>query len=90
MSAKNIISSVVTEVLHSTPGKENTRDFQCSGHMYTYGTTRMQVDGLIRVQVLVLKYSRTNTRVENTSAQHKHDTTTHAISLNRRAESFMS
>ena len=44
--------------------------------------SEIQVDGLAQVQVLVLEYSRTNTRVENVSLRHVHDTTVHAVSLN--------
>ena len=34
----------------------------------------MQVDGLARVLELALKYSRTNTCVENASVRHEHNT----------------
>ena len=51
---------------------------------------QIQVDGLAQVQVHVLKYLRTNTRVESASVLHKHNTTVHAMSSNRQAESFTS
>ena len=50
----------------------------------------MQVDGLAQVLALTLKYLRANTHVENASAQHEHNSTAHAMSLNRQAECFMS
>ena len=39
-----------------------------------YSTTQMQVDGLTWVLALALKCSRTNSRVENVSVWHKHNT----------------
>ena len=57
------------------------------GQKMTYGTIQTQVDGLAQVQVLALEYLRTNTNIEYTSAQHKHDMTAHATSLNRRFKS---
>ena len=50
---------------------------------YVYGTTHMQVDGLACVLALVLKYLRTNTRVEKVNAPHKHNITAHVMNLNR-------
>ena len=52
-----------------------------------YGTTQAQVDGLIQVRVLVLEYSRANTRVEYMSVRHKHDTMTHVMSTNQQVKS---
>ena len=64
--------------------------FPIGQQLITYGTAQMQVDGLAQVLALTLKYSRANTCVENASAQHEHNTTAHAMSLNRQAESFTS
>ena len=48
-----------------------------------YSTVQMQAGGLTQVQVLMLKYLRTNTCVEYASAQHKHDMMNHAMSSNQ-------
>ena len=53
-----------------------------------YGTAQMQVDGFAGVLTLVLKYLKIITCVKNISAQHKHNTTVHVMSLNRQDENF--
>ena len=48
-----------------------------------YGTAQTQVDGLAQVLELALEYSRTNTCIVKVSAQHRHNTTAHVMSLNK-------
>ena len=55
--------------------------------VFIYGTTQTQVDGLARMQVLVLEYSRTNTHVEYASAWHEDDMMTHVMSSNQQVKS---